>query len=461
VQHEAIAGEPAAEVAAPVAAPAAATLSPQARILALQRTAGNRAVAQMLARAERGTKPYFGDAPKLADGDWYADDRKANIDTWHTANEFNLRNGRNGEYPNPEMRGAFYRWFYQASTAKGHETRWALAASIVAAGANEIATLSGASEEILGTGINELQGMMREGNQIIFDNVFPKLRALYDSPTAVTGQAALDWDAKTLSEEQNLVQPLYGAASADALKLLEGIAKGDWLTKAGATISSASSVEKGDGIAPGDVPYFDKTGNLKDVAQRYAYGMKLASTFSTVKPSGTLAAAPPPPDAAYLDGSALRAVDTRHNLHFLDAIIDSNVTPDEQEQAVKRLALFTPSEQATFLSSYADRIARCGMYPYRLLEALTPWKFDLEAQLSFIDAVFKKQGHPWGDIKYSQVKTMITNASPASRKKIKGARWKKIFIDICDDDDIDAAVADLQLDEPERKEWVDAEKSIF
>ena len=73
----------------------------------------------------------------------------------------------------------------------------------------------------------------------------------------------------------------------------------------------------------------------------------------------------------------------------------------------------------------------------------------------------KKQGFPWVDIKYSQVKTMITNASPASRKKIKGARWKKIFIDICDDDDIDAAVADLQLDEPERKQWVDAEKSIF
>jgi hypothetical protein len=459
VQHEAIAGEPAVEAAAEIAAPTSAALSPQARILALQRTAGNRAVAQMLARAER-SKPW-GEAPALADGDWYDADRKANSGTWHTANEFNLRNGRNGEYPNPELRGAFYRWFYQASTAKGHQTRWALAASIVAAGANEIATLSGASEEILGSGINELQGMMREGNQIIFDNVFPKLRALYDSPTPVTGQAALDWDAKTLSEEQNLVQPLYGAASADALKLLEGIAKGDWLTQAGATISSASSVKEGTNIAKGDVPYFPKTGNLQDVAQRWAYGMKLAQQFSTITPAGALPSGPPTPDAGYLDGSELRAVDTKHNLHFLDAIIDSNVSPDEQEAAIKRLALFTPSEQAIFLSSYAERVARSGMYPRNLLIALTPWKFDLEAQLSFIDQVMKKQGFSWVDTKYSQVKPMILNATPASRKKIKGARWKKIFIDICDDDDIDAAVADLMLDEPERKQWVDEEKSIF
>jgi hypothetical protein len=460
VQHEAIAGEPAAEPTAPVVAPTAAAFSPQARILALQRTAGNRAVAQMLARAEKSKPWTLGDTPAPADGDWYADDRKANTGTWHVANEYNLRHGRNGEYPNPELRGAFYRWFYQASTAKGHQTRWALAASIVAAGANEIATLSGASEEILGAGINELQGMMREGNQIIFDNVFPKLRALYDSPTPITGQAALDWDAKTLSEEQNLVQPLYGTASADALKLLEGIAKGDWLTKAGATISSASSVKEGTNIAKGDVPYFPKAGNLMDVAQRYAYGMKLAGQFSTITPAGTLPATPPPPDAGYLDGSELRKVDTKHNLHFLDAIIDSNVTPDEQEAAVKRLALFTPFEQQIFLSSYADRVARSGMYTRNLLVALTPWTFDLEAQLSFVDQVMKKQGS-WVDTKYSQVKKMITNASPASRKKIKGARWKKIFIDICDDDDIDEAVADLGLDEPERKQWVDAEKSIF
>lgn len=461
MQREAVAAETAGEVAEPAAAPAAAAaLSPQARILALQRTAGNRAVTRMLARAER-TKPWFGEAPALPASDWYAEDRAANTGTWHTANEHNLRNGRNYEYPNPRLRSAFYRWFYEASTSKGHETRWALAASIVAAGANEIVTLSAASEGILGSGINELQGMMREGNQVIFDNVFPKLRALYDSPTPLTGQAAIDWDAKTLSEEQNLVQPLYGSASSDARRLLEGIAKGDWATQLGSAFSSADTVAPGTNIAGGDVPYFEQSGDLQDVSQRFAYGMKLASQFSTLRPSGTAPSAALTPEAAYLDGSALRAVDTRRNLHFVDAIIDSTMSPDEQEQLVHRLALLTTPERSRFLSGYADRVARAGIFPYRLLEGLSVWDHDLEAQLSFVDDVLKKKGYSWVDIEYAWVKPMIRRASTAKRKKIRGSRWKTIFIDICDDDDIDAAVADLELGEEERREWVAEEKSIF
>ena len=459
MQREAVAAETTGEVAEPGAAPAAA-LSPQARILALQRTAGNRAVAQMLARAER-TKPWFGDAPALPASDWYAEDRAANTGTWHTANEHNLRNGKNYEYPNPRLRSDFYRWFYEASTAKGHETRWALAASIVAAGASEIVTLSAASQGILGAGINELQGMMREGNQVIFDNVFPKLRALYDSPTPITGQAAIDWDAKTLSEEQNLVQPLYGSASSDARKLLEGIAKGDWATQLGSAFSNADNVEAGKNIAAGDVPYFDAAGDLQDVSQRFKYGMKLASQFSTLKVSGTAPSGALTPEAAYLDGSALRAVDTRRNLHFVDAIIDSTMSPDEQVQLVNRMALLTSSERTRFLTGYADRVARAGVFPYRLLEGMASWDHDLAAQLIFVDSVLKKKGYTWVGIEYKWVKPMIKSASSAQRKKISGHWWAKIFIDICEDDDIDEAVADLELGEQERKDWVAEEKSLF
>ena len=42
--------------------------------------------------------------------------------------------------------------------------------------------------------------MMRIGNQVIFDNVFPKLKELSNAP--LTGQAAVDWDIQTLAEEQ-------------------------------------------------------------------------------------------------------------------------------------------------------------------------------------------------------------------------------------------------------------------
>lgn len=189
--------------------------------------------------------------------------------------------------------------------------------------------------------------------------------------------------------------------------------------------------------------------------------MKLASQFSTLKVSGTVPSGALAPEASYLDGSALRAVDTRRNLHFVDAITDSTMSPDEQEQLVHRLALLTTSERTKFLAGYADRVAGARVYPYRLLEGLAFWDHDLETQLAFVDTVLKKLGYPWVDIQYKWVKPMIKRASPEKRKKITGPRWKKIFVDICDDDDIDAAVADLELDEAERKDWVAEEKSIF
>jgi hypothetical protein len=320
--------------------------------------------------------------------------------------------------------------------------------------------MSSASEGILGKGINELQGMMREGNQVIFENVFPKLAKLYDS-APVTGQAALDWDAMTLAEEQNLIQPLYKAASSDARKILSGIAKGDWATQLGAAVASDADVVKaGKNIKAGDVPYFPESGDLLDVSQRFAYGLKLASTFSTIKPAGTVPSGPPTPDASYLDGTALRRVDTRRNLHFFDAIIDTTVNPDEQDQAAKRMALFSGSEQARFLSDYADRVVSAGIWPRTLMAGMATWAGDLETELSFIDKVMRKSGS-WVDVKYSQVQPMIQASQVASRKKISGARWKKIFIDICDDDTIDTAVTDLGLSGDERAEWIKEEKSVF
>ena len=212
-------------------------------------------------------------------------------------------------------------------------------------------------------------------------------------------------------------------------------------------------------IAGGDVPYFPDTGDLLDVSQRFDYGMTLASTFSTITPSGKAASSPPAPDASYTDGSALRRVDTRRNLHFLDAIIDTTVTPAEQEQAVKRMALFTDKEKGIFLRDYVTRIAKSGMYPYRLIEGLAPWGYDLQWQLEFVDLVLKKQGSGWVNINYKWVQPMIELSPRSQRLKIRGAKWKKVFLDICDDDDIGRAADDLRLDDSEREEWVSEEKS--
>ena len=64
------------------------------------------------------------------------------------------------------------------------------------------------------------------------------------------------------------------------------------------------------------------------------------------------------------------------------------------------------------------------------------------------------------DVDYKQVKPMIT-ACASTRNTVNGAFWRKVFIDICDDDNITEAVDDLGLAEPERSAWIKEEKAIF
>ena len=40
-------------------------------------------------------------------------------------------------------------------------------------------------------------------------------------------------------------------------------------------------------------------------------------------------------------------------------------------------------------------------------------------------------------------------------------RWKKVFLDVCDDTTIDAAVVDIQLPADQAEAWKKAEKSVF
>jgi hypothetical protein len=454
MQREACASEPAAAEAPAAAAPAAADTLP-ARVLALQRTAGNRAVRQMLARAE------FEKDSGLGAGDWTEADRKNKTDRWKKACEHNLLRGAYWEYTQVAQRRDFYAWIYEAIVAKGGETRWPLAATIVAAGANEVTTLGSTSEGVLGKATNEVQGMMREGNQVIFDNVFPKLKGIYVTP--LKGKAAIDWDAQTLAEEQNLVQPLYGSASKEAIDVLTGIAKGDTLTKMGAAFSDAAKVKGGAGIKPGDVPYF--TGNLLDVGDRWNYGMKLASTFSSITPTeaGVAVPAPSGPPAAgasYTSGAELRAVDTRRNIHFFDAITDSALNPTEHKAAVNRLKQFTPAEQKYFLDRhefYEKRVADCFLLSHEVLDGMSGWSHNLGFQLLF---VHKLPGHSWSDVDYKQVKPMI-RACATTKGAINGPFWRGVFIDICEDSNITEAVDDLGLAEPERSEWIKTEKAIF
>ena len=204
---------------------------------------------------------------KRGQGDWLSSDRKNNTDTWKNANTFNLQQEEGyEEYSNIEQRAAFYEWFQGASDAKGNEIRWAGAAADVAFAINELANpnVGGVNStwlaDQMGYSSEEARSFANTGNRMIFEDVFPKLRTLYNGPV-VKGQYAFNWDAMALSQEQNLIQPLYqntsafGLISASSKQLLVG--------------SSILAKMKGIGIAP-----FPKDGNLMDVKQRWAYGMK-------------------------------------------------------------------------------------------------------------------------------------------------------------------------------------------
>ncbi|MEQ8681341.1 MAG: SpvB/TcaC N-terminal domain-containing protein [Cyclobacteriaceae bacterium] len=189
-------------------------------------------------------------------GHWLSSDRSNNSQVWKTANAYNLNqeSGYN-QYATIEQRADFYGWFQSASENLGHEIKWAGAASEVAHGINMLTWEMGGLTDALGYSSPEAREFAQTGNRMIFEDVFPKLRSLYNGP-ALQGEDALNWDAMTLSQEQHLIQPLY--QSTPALGLLSAAAKQRL------TFSSW--------VAP--VKPFPRNGNLLDVSQRWEYGMR-------------------------------------------------------------------------------------------------------------------------------------------------------------------------------------------
>jgi hypothetical protein len=311
-------------------------------------------------------------------GDWTTQDRESNTLRWKNACLHNLQAGDSSQYVKIAERRDFYRWFYAHTVDMGYETRWALAASIVANGAQQVA-YPGVTQETLGQQFgsisNELQGFMRLGNQVIFDDVFPKLqRLLAGGP--LTGDAALRWDMATLSEEQALVQTLYDGMSPRAREQMATIAKQQgFVVSVGRALTSEDTVTAGvgpDGRAGtaddhnrgGDVPAFPESGDLTSVDARWQYGMGLGNTFS---PSGTgynpSTHTRPAPRAGYTDGTALASVNTRQHLHMLDAEIDEAMGMASISNVQAILGQLTDGEKAELAR---DRRPDGGAYSSRL-----------------------------------------------------------------------------------------------
>jgi hypothetical protein len=204
----------------------------------------------------------------MGPGDRTHADRLTNSARWRAACRHNLLNLRSDEYTQIAERAEFCWWFYNEIAARGDDVRWPLAAAVVAGNANELANRDPAGIDLMRT--NEVEATLRRGNQVIFDDVFPKLRALYLGPP-LKGPAALAWDSQVLIEEQNLVQPLYAGMSPAAVSEMESAArqKGTLFTFGGAIFGSQRAGPPNVGET---APAFPAALDIRAPVDRWRYG---------------------------------------------------------------------------------------------------------------------------------------------------------------------------------------------
>jgi hypothetical protein len=339
------------------------------------------------------------DAEITGPQDWTTADRTGNTPRWQAACLRNLNAVDSSQYVKVVERRDFYHWFYEYTAARGYTTRWALAAWVVADGAHQVAdmdatTLGQFGNDTFGVASVELQGAMREGNQVIFDNVLPKLKRLLDGGP-LTGPAALAWDKQVLAEEQTLIQPLYNAMSQQSRDQLNAIArKQGFAVNAGALVTGGGTVAAGTYNDGGDVPAFNQP-SMTSITDRWRYGMGLGNTFTRGGTGYTASDAMPSVGADYQNGTEFARVDTRHNLHQLDAWLNPNRLTrtgagSDIQAIINRLSAFEKQQVLT------DR-------------SPDGWAYSIQfAQFSFITEAQVRQALPSDPVAASQVNAFVT-----------------------------------------------------
>ncbi len=354
------------------------------------------------------------------------------------------------------QRRDFYYWFYNHIAKQGYEVRWPLAAWIVAGNLYYVAYtdyLFDVGARITGASTNQVQAMVRIGNQIIFDDVLPKLKTLVDGPV-LKGADALGWDAQTLSEEQELVQAMYNQATAEELSTLEDAAKMDWKTKLGTFLTDAGKVPLGVYHKAGDVPRFNETWQFHNADHRWQYGMELGEFF---KPLNLHNITRPPVSSEYTSGNKYTALNVRAKLHLLDTHLDDNIPNASALRDI--LNMLTPSER---LELFSDLNRRDQLIEH-LGGSLRMWLFaqrvDLTVQLEWIHLSIERERLATiaNSLRYEQIQPMVQAATQKQRNKLNAPHWKRFFVALCAEPSImQRALQDLKFDAATSSEWLNA-----
>ena len=227
--------------------------------------------------------------PKLKQSEWYNIDGRTEQSSFGSAAMNNLMTLNNKAYTRIMERAEFYEWFQGASEAKGFKTRWAGAASKVATAVGLVAGElpdhadmgTAPITDFLGYSNDAIRAFSYAGNEMIFNDALPKLRAIYTGPVR-EGELAETTDKIMLAQEQNLVQRLYKAQSESTIRLLsDGAKQKSWFVR---------------NIAPVPVGPFPESFNLMSVRDRWVYGMH-GMNYGWVLPATMPSPATPIPDA--------------------------------------------------------------------------------------------------------------------------------------------------------------------
>jgi len=432
-----------------------------ADVVRLNRVAGNRAVARVLARREL-EEGLAASAAARQPWNWTTADRERSTEQWRQACVYNLEHLRSEEYVHIAERRDFYKWFYEATAARGYETRWALAAYIVAGGMAEMASVDWT--EGVSPLTNELQGLTRIGNQVIFDDVLPKLRDLWRAGP-VRGAAARRRDEQILAEEQHLIQNLYRGVSADTMRRFARMAD-MWYSRArlGHRMHMGGRVDAGPYNRGADVPTFHSlvpTGEIANAEDRWRYGMELAGRMSTLPAYGPLDAMPPV-SAAYSSSERFDQLNVRPHLHMVDAML--NDTWFDEAAIVQQLRALSSREQRELTAdSWRMRRLVGGLSFAELKRGIADLPdMPLAEKMWWLGRSLHVPS--WETVGYDEVRPMIVLAArthPEFLAAMQTDASRDVFLSICTDDTIHVAVADLRLTPALAADWIAHETSIF
>ncbi len=190
----------------------------------------------------------------LKDGCWLKKDRKNKTSVWKNANVYNLlEKGGYLKYITIKEKRDFYIWFDEIRIKQGHDIKWIGIASIAA---NQLSKLNTFFVKGFIVRNKEIIYFTQIGSKKVFAFAFPKMKNLYTSSTPLKGKEAKFWNQKYgLTEQCEVLEPLFQNLSQKALNKLERIAKGKGIYSLG---------------VPKKLRFI---GNIDDCKNRYNHGI--------------------------------------------------------------------------------------------------------------------------------------------------------------------------------------------